>query len=368
MSTLQRWFAPELALVVGIPLATVRGGMLTLLLVRGDLSADGEHEGVRAPRRCRPRTWRRPGRGARGPVRAPARGSRARRGARVAAAAVARTRRSSCEFLHSLHAERDLHARLHERDGAWVAALAPDAGSRWRVVLADRAQRLAAGRHAAARRRDAVAATGAAAAMNARLPAPALCAHCGEARSRARQYCCAGCAAAADWIRRRGLADYYRLRSEAGNRVRRGAWTCAPGTARTCSASTRASKARNARSGSRSRACSCAACAWLVDRALRAAGRGRCRANAASGRLRLRWRAGRHARCRRCCSACTRSAIAPSWAATRRARSARRERNALLLRLGVAALVGMQAMMFAEAPGSTPAGRCRRRRARCSAG
>jgi hypothetical protein len=53
-------------------------------------------------------------------------------------AAVAGHATVELQFLHSLHADRDLHARLLERDGAWVAALAPDAGSRWRVVLADR--------------------------------------------------------------------------------------------------------------------------------------------------------------------------------------------------------------------------------------
>jgi hypothetical protein len=41
------------------------------------------------------------------------------------------------DFVHALRAGQDLHARLQERDGAWVARLAPDAGSRWRVVLAD---------------------------------------------------------------------------------------------------------------------------------------------------------------------------------------------------------------------------------------
>ena len=35
MSGLRRWFSPELWLVVGIPLATVAGGLLTLVLVRG---------------------------------------------------------------------------------------------------------------------------------------------------------------------------------------------------------------------------------------------------------------------------------------------------------------------------------------------
>ena len=46
MNAARRWYSPELWLVVGIPLATVVGGMVTLALAVGDLSADGEHEGV----------------------------------------------------------------------------------------------------------------------------------------------------------------------------------------------------------------------------------------------------------------------------------------------------------------------------------
>jgi hypothetical protein len=83
------------------------------------------------------------------------------------------------EFAHSLHAQRDLHARLHERNGAWVAGARSDAGSRWRVVVADpRAPGAWSARCRAAARRCRCSRAGAA--MNARLQAPALCAHCGE--------------------------------------------------------------------------------------------------------------------------------------------------------------------------------------------
>jgi hypothetical protein len=61
------------------------------------------------------------------------------------------------------------------------------------------------------------------AAVNARLQALGACAHCGEAFAGEGEYCCRRLRRAAEWIRSAGLADYYRLRSEAGNRVQAGA-------------------------------------------------------------------------------------------------------------------------------------------------
>jgi hypothetical protein len=41
------------------------------------------------------------------------------------------------DFLHALHADRDQYAALRAEGGDWIAASAPAAGERWRVVLTD---------------------------------------------------------------------------------------------------------------------------------------------------------------------------------------------------------------------------------------
>jgi Cu2+-exporting ATPase len=185
--------------------------------------------------------------------------------------------------------------------------------------------------------------------MNARLQAQAACAHCHEAFVGEGEYCCGGCAAAAEWIRASGLGDYYRLRSEAGNRVAPGAvdlsaWDREDVQRQHARDEGGEREIRLALEGMR-----CAACAWLVDRALATQpGVAGAWANAATGRLRLRWR-----------PADTRLSVLLSrlhalgyraylGGDEARERARREERKAMLLRLGVAALVGMQAMMFAE--------------------
>jgi Cu2+-exporting ATPase len=183
------------------------------------------------------------------------------------------------------------------------------------------------------------------------LAAIARCAHCGDAiDAGGGRYCCAGCAAAADWIRAAGLGDYYRLRSEAGNRVEALAvdlrhWDREDVQRAQVRIEGDEREISLALEGMR-----CAACAWLVERALATQpGVVDAAANAVSARLRLRWRPAQT----------TLSALllrlhalgyrAYFGADDARAQARRRERNALLLRLGVAALLGVQAMMFAEA-------------------
>ncbi|QSX77650.1 heavy metal translocating P-type ATPase [Agrilutibacter solisilvae] len=199
-------------------------------------------------------------------------------------------------------------------------------------------------------------------------PAPATrggCYHCGEALppSPARlqmdgveqAFCCDGCAAAAHWIRDAHLQDYYRLRSAPAGRV-------APDAAALAAADLTlwdreevlAEHARNIRGGREltllTDGMRCAACAWLVDRALtREPGVLEVTANAVTGRVRIAWD----------------PAVTPlsrplarlaalgyrPWLATgeARERARRDERGRWLLRLGVAGLGAMQAMMFAEA-------------------
>ena len=195
--------------------------------------------------------------------------------------------------------------------------------------------------------------------MNA-TAAPAQCFHCAEPLpstpiaqaidGQTRRFCCNGCAAAAQWIEDARLHDYYRLRSASGNRVDAQAsdyraWDRSDVTAGHVHAVPGGREITVLSNGMH-----CAACAWLIDRALRQqpgvldAG-----ANAVTGRVRIVWDP-------------QRTLLSPLLArlaalgyrpylATGQAREAqrRRERNRWLLRMGVAGLAAMQAMMFAEA-------------------
>ena len=186
------------------------------------------------------------------------------------------------------------------------------------------------------------------------------CHHCGEAlpatpaRVRLdgewRAFCCDGCAAAAQWIRDARLDDYYRLRSEPGMRVRAeaadfGVWD---------REELLAGHARDIEGGREITVLSdgmrCAACAWLIDRALaREDGVLDAGANAVTGRIRIAWDPARTPLSRvlaRLASLGYRPYLATGEA---RERERRRERNRALLRIGLAGLGAMQAMMFAEA-------------------
>src|SRR5690606_28069735 len=105
------------------------------------------------------------------------------------------------------------------------------------------------------------------------------CFHCGEAipadvritvrhDGGERPVCCHGCAAAAEWIGRLGLGDYYRLRSEPARRGETGfdysAWD-RPALARL---HVRASAPDRADVVVLVDGLRCAACAWLIERAL----------------------------------------------------------------------------------------------------
>jgi uncharacterized protein len=134
-----RWWSPELALVLGIPLLTIAGGIWTLLLAGGELSSDGDQAGVRRTAQVQTAELAPDLAAARAGLSAQLRVDREHGEVHVwlprnvtARAAI------ELDFLHGLDAGRDLQARLQPRDGAWVARLAPEADSRWRVVLADR--------------------------------------------------------------------------------------------------------------------------------------------------------------------------------------------------------------------------------------
>jgi Cu2+-exporting ATPase len=196
--------------------------------------------------------------------------------------------------------------------------------------------------------------------VQARVSAGA-CFHCGEslpvspARLRVeeveRDFCCDGCAAAAQWIRDARLDDYYRLRSEPASRADDGhdsdlaLWDREEVIAEHARAIPGGRELTLLTDGMR-----CAACAWLIDRALaREPGVIEVSANAVTGRIRIAWDPSLtrlSSPLRRLAALGYRPYLATGDASEH---ARRRERNRWLLRLGVAGLGAMQAMMFAEA-------------------
>ena len=192
------------------------------------------------------------------------------------------------------------------------------------------------------------------------MDAPAACHHCGEALPQSparadidgasRAFCCEGCAAAARWIRDAHLDDYYRLRSAPAGRVD----ADAPSLAAWDREDLLAGHAHTVDGGREITVLTdgmrCAACAWLVDRALaREPGVLESSANAVTGRIRIAWDPARTPLSKplaRLAALGYRPYLATGEA---RERARRAERNRALLRIGLAGLGAMQAMMFAEA-------------------
>lgn len=166
-----------------------------------------------------------------------------------------------------------------------------------------------------------------------------------------RAFCCDGCSAAATWIRDARLIDYYQLRREAAGRVGNeladfAAWD---------REDVIADHVRSLPDGSReitviTDGMRCAACAWLIDNALRReTGVEDVIANAVTGRVRIRWQSDNtrlSQLLRRMAALGYRPYLATGL---EREEARRRERNRWILRMGIAGLGAMQAMMFAEA-------------------
>jgi P-type Cu2+ transporter len=185
------------------------------------------------------------------------------------------------------------------------------------------------------------------------------CFHCGDAlpaqpasvdfEGVERAFCCPGCAQAALFIREQGLGDYYRLRESTGARIAEGidfrAWDRADLLAEHSRETPGGREITVITDGMR-----CAACAWLIDRALHGEpGVQEVQANAITGRIRLRWNPALQplsALLQRLAQLGYTPHLAPG-AALEAARLA--ERRTLILRLGIAGLGTLQAMMFAEA-------------------
>jgi len=180
-------------------------------------------------------------------------------------------------------------------------------------------------------------------------PLPASPAHV-ELDGASRAFCCDGCAAAAQWIRDADLDAYYALRSAPAARIAAdeadlALWDREEVLAEHAHAVRGGREITLLTDGMR-----CAACAWLIDRALaREPGVLEASANAMTGRIRIAWDPSRTVLSRplqRLLALGYRPYLATGDA---RERARRGERNRWLLRLGVAGLGAMQAMMFAEA-------------------
>ena len=188
----------------------------------------------------------------------------------------------------------------------------------------------------------------------------AACHHCGEPlpalpvqadfSGALRAFCCNGCAAAARWIQDAHLDDYYRLRSAPAGRVD----ADAPALAAWDREELLAGHARAIEGGHEITVLTdgmrCAACAWLIDRALaREPGVLDSSANAITGRIRIAWDPARTALSKPLARLAA-LGYRP-YLATGEAREAdrRRQRNRDLIRIGLAGIGAMQAMMFAEA-------------------
>jgi Cu2+-exporting ATPase len=183
------------------------------------------------------------------------------------------------------------------------------------------------------------------------------CHHCGEPVASGHPvtagdhvFCCEGCAAAAAWIQDADLGSYYRLRSANANRVQADrldleSWDHDELLDEHSRAVEGGREIVLLTDGMR-----CAACAWLIDRALaREAGVLDTSANAVTGRIRIAWDPART----KLSTLLQRLAMLGyrPYLATGDAREQARlsERRRWLLRLGVAGLGSLQAMMLAEA-------------------
>ena len=171
-----------------------------------------------------------------------------------------------------------------------------------------------------------------------------------EGTSTVRQFCCQGCASAAQWIEQEGLGDYYLLRSRQGAKVDEvpmdyAAWDRDEITAAHCRPCPEGRQIVLLTDGMH-----CAACAWLIQSALQKdPAVAVVNANAINGRVELRWNPDR-TRLSALCGQLARLGYRPYLAVNEAYEQAkRRERNSLLLKLGLAALVTTQTMMFSEA-------------------
>ncbi|RDI98414.1 cadmium-translocating P-type ATPase [Dyella solisilvae] len=186
------------------------------------------------------------------------------------------------------------------------------------------------------------------------------CHHCGErlppgplrlnVDGATQSFCCTGCAAAAQWIRSAELGDYYSLRSAAGARVDVDlpdltGWDREDLLAEHAFPVAGGLEITLLTDGMR-----CAACAWLIDRALqREHGVFDAGANAVTGRVRIGWDPSQ-IRLSQLLQRLAMLGYRPYLAGGAvHERERLQERRRWLLRLGIAGLGAMQTMMLSEA-------------------
>lgn len=195
------------------------------------------------------------------------------------------------------------------------------------------------------------------------VPHEVCCFHCGASCTgharraaidgRTRDFCCDGCLSAARWIADSGLSAYYSLRESPANGAEKDARDAGPELASWDTEEVRAAHTREVRGGREitllADGMHCAACGWLIDRALsREPGVLSAMANAVTGRIRLRWDPALRP-LSQLLGVVARLGYTPYLAAGLRAEETRRrERNRWLLRTGIAGLASLQTMMFAE--------------------
>ncbi len=194
----------------------------------------------------------------------------------------------------------------------------------------------------------------------AKSPGVQACYHCGEALPAGAMrfdldgseqgFCCHGCAAAAQWIRQSDLGDYYRLRSATPARAAVDApdlsvWDREDLLSEHAFPVDGGLEITLLTDGMR-----CAACAWLIDRALqREPGVFDVSANAVTGRIRVGWNP-TQVRLSHVLQRLTLLGYRPYLAGgATRERERVAERRRWLLRLGIAGLGAMQTMMLSEA-------------------
>lgn len=186
------------------------------------------------------------------------------------------------------------------------------------------------------------------------------CFHCGQTttsglveqkiQGKLQSFCCTGCSAATLWINDAGLADYYKLRTEQSpqadaNPVDLSAWDHPDTLSKHARFSDGYDDIIISVQGMH-----CAACAWLIDRTLSTQkGVHEVSVNAVTGRLHLRWQQASTPLSQLivCLQRLGYRAFLTRGSELEKSRS--QEKKQLLLRIGLAALVAMQTMMFAEA-------------------
>ncbi len=163
-------------------------------------------------------------------------------------------------------------------------------------------------------------------------------------------FCCAGCLAAAHWIQDHGLSQYYRLRTQTGNRIASDAnddsqWLDPQLIAENVDTGSTYCETQLVIDGIR-----CSACAWLIDRALNElSGVEYVSVNASNQRALVRWNP-QQVQLITLISLLRQLGFAAHWPYSSALEQQRlSDRRKLLMRLGVAGLGMVQAMMFSEA-------------------